>query len=1211
MKLKHKVYLLGLLLLVGFNSIGQAVSYYQAQFNGGVTGCGYAPDYGQAGTGTFTLSIAPGSTIRQAYLFVGSQGPASPITVTFNGTPLTYNSAVQVSPTFQSSIYGGNSGVFAQDVTSLISAANNTYTIDVPAQLTGPTDIFTDYYLYVAYSNNALPQVSTAIFLNAADMANSVNYALNFTYPIGNTNNVGFAIYGGYICDDVGDGEAINVNGTALGTVGGPNSNSGTCAGPYGDFGYQNSTLTALLDCNADQAMTGSDGVSNIQALVTNCTSNVNLNFTGGNSSNVIWAVFFAYSGGQSSSRMDTTVCSGVPVQLNAGSGSVWAPTTGLSCTSCSSPVATVTTNTTYIATSNGACGSASDTFAITINTSAPVTVQNNDTTICAGNAVQLTATSTATINWLPVTGLSCTQCNNPVATPGTTTTYVATTGGGGCAISDSMTVTVLTAPTLTAGDDTTICAGQSAQLSAVSSGTVTWSPAAGLSCTACNNSTATPASLANYVATATNGTCAVTDTVVITVVAIPTVTATNDTNICAGSSVQLNAISTGTITWSPATGLSCTSCNNPIATPATTTNYVATASTGNCTSSTTVVVTVVQVPTITISNNDTTICSGNAVQLNAVSSGTATWTPVSGLSCTSCNNPMARPTATTTYVATVGSPGCQAVDSVTITVNQFATLTLSNDTTICQGLSAQLNAVSNSTVAWSPTAGLSCNNCNTPVANPTVTTTYYCTAGVGCPVTDSVKVTVLNYPSLSLNNDTNICPGQQVDLIATSSGTASWAPSIGLSCSVCNNPVATDFITTTYVATIANGNCATVHSVTITMPNQSTLTLSNDTTICQGLSAQLNAASNSTVTWTPGVSLSCNNCNTPVANPTVTTTYYCTAGLACPITDSVKVTVLNYPALSLSNDTTVCPGQRVALLATSSGTAGWTPATGLSCTVCNNPFASDFTTTTYVATVANGNCITVDSVTISLLSPVMLTLSSDTAICRGDTAVLTATSNGLVVWGNATSISCDTCNTPLAYPTQSTVYTATADNNGCTISRSVNVTVNSSNVQVDSSVTIFTNESAQLHAMGVDSVFWVPASTLSSATSFDPIAKPGVSSTLYYVYGYKNGCKSVDSVWVYVVEPCTQLLLPTAFSPNGDGVNDVFRIKNHNYDKLNWFRVYDRWGVMVYESTDMTVGWDGTFKEMKQPIGVYIYSISVLCHGESYEFKGNVTLLR
>ena len=245
------------------------------------------------------------------------------------------------------------------------------------------------------------------------------------------------------------------------------------------------------------------------------------------------------------------------------------------------------------------------------------------------------------------------------------------------------------------------------------------------------------------------------------------------------------------------------------------------------------------------------------------------------------------------------------------------------------------------------------------------------------------------------------------------------------------------------------------------------------------------------------------------------------------------------------------------------------------------------------------------------MLSPAVLTLSNDTAICRGDTAILTATSNGLVSWGNATSISCDSCNTPLVFPAQTTVYTAMADNNGCTTSRSVTVTVNSSNVQVDSSVTIFTNETAQLHAIGVDSVFWVPASTLSSATSFDPVAKPGVSSTLYYVYGYKNGCKSVDSVWVYVIEPCTQLLLPTAFSPNGDGVNDVFRIKNHNYDKLNWFRVYDRWGVTVYESTDMTVGWDGTFKEMKQPIGVYIYSISVQCRGENYEFKGNVTLLR
>ena len=402
--------------LTGFNAPAQSTSFYQDEFNGGVTACGYAPLQGNSGTGTFTLNIAPGSTVRKAYLFCGKQGAANPVTITFNSTTLALSSSNQVSTTFQSPDYGGNSGVCVLDVAGLINPANNTYTISVTGLYNGPSDIFTDYYLYVAYNNPSLPLVSTAIFLNAADMQDSVNYLLHFNYPIKTTNNVGLAIYGGYICDSNFDGESIFVNGTNLGRIGGNNSNSGGCAGPYGDFDYQNRTLTGLLDCSPNQAMAGHDALSNIQALVPNCSNTADVKIVG-NISNVVWGFIFAYTGVDKSIRIDTTLCKVTQLQLSVPADSVtWQPATGLSCNNCDTPVAAITGSITYIATVTDGCNVMADTFAITLDTT-HVQATGSDT-VELYQTTQLHATGADSVMWVPGSGLSSYNSFNPVANP-------------------------------------------------------------------------------------------------------------------------------------------------------------------------------------------------------------------------------------------------------------------------------------------------------------------------------------------------------------------------------------------------------------------------------------------------------------------------------------------------------------------------------------------------------------------------------------------------------------------------------------------------------------------------------------------------------------------------------------------------------------------------------------------------------------------------
>jgi len=119
--------------------------------------------------------------------------------------------------------------------------------------------------------------------------------------------------------------------------------------------------------------------------------------------------------------------------------------------------------------------------------------------------------------------------------------------------------------------------------------------------------------------------------------------------------------------------------------------------------------------------------------------------------------------------------------------------------------------------------------------------------------------------------------------------------------------------------------------------------------------------------------------------------------------------------------------------------------------------------------------------------------------------------------------------------------------------------------------------------------------------------------TTTYYLYATSAfGCVNLDSV-VVNVEPYTLILVPTAFSPNGDGENDVFRIAKYlNIKSLQEFAVYDRWGQKVYSTDIITDGWNGEYRGHKQDIGVYVWYVKALTYdNESVFKKGNVTLVR
>jgi gliding motility-associated-like protein len=251
---------------------------------------------------------------------------------------------------------------------------------------------------------------------------------------------------------------------------------------------------------------------------------------------------------------------------------------------------------------------------------------------------------------------------------------------------------------------------------------------------------------------------------------------------------------------------------------------------------------------------------------------------------------------------------------------------------------------------------------------------------------------------------------------------------------------------------------------------------------------------------------------------------------------------------------------------------------------------------------------------TLTSLSPPTLIVSSDSEICPGKSIQLSATSNGNVVWSPATGLSCSTCDNPLASPLGSTLYTVNSSMGTCSVTDSVLIIVDTSSLSAGADQYITPGASVQLNANGFLTYAWQPTAGLSCSTCSSPIASPTATTSYVVLATSANGCKSSDTVTVYVSKSfCEGIFFPKAFTPNGDGINDKFgplTLNTINFP-FKLFRIYNRWGELVFETKEFTHKWDGKFHNVDQPIGNYIYFLLLDCNGTSTVIKGNLTLVR
>jgi len=296
-----------------------------------------------------------------------------------------------------------------------------------------------------------------------------------------------------------------------------------------------------------------------------------------------------------------------------------------------------------------------------------------------------------------------------------------------------------------------------------------------------------------------------------------------------------------------------------------------------------------------------------------------------------------------------------------------------SKNVKICVGGSKTLHGSGGISYRWSPAVGLSCTDCQNPIASPTVTTTYTLTATneFGCPSSDQITVTVNALPTASAGPDRDICPGGAVQLEASGGVTYSWSPRVGLDCYDCRTPIASPMTTTTYKVIVANASgCLDSDEVVVNVRPTATADAGPDVTICPGTGTTLTASQGTAYTWSPSESLDCSDCRSPVATPDSTTTYTVQVMTpnGCVATDSVTVRVRPRPSVDAGLPVTICLGDSVGLRASSGVSYNWSPAAGLSCTTCRSPVARPSSSTTYTVAVTDADgCVGTDTVTVSV----------------------------------------------------------------------------------------------------------------------------------------------------------------------------------------------------------------------------------------------------
>lgn len=872
-------------------------------------------------------------------------------------------------------------------------------------------------------------------------------------------------------------------------------------------------------------------------------------------------------------------------------------------------------------------------------------------TTICQGSTSTLSNT---------IGGGTWSSGSTGIATIGVTNGIVTTVNAGaskityitaaGCYVTTTLTVNPLAQIT----GNTLVCAGSTTTLSDATAGG-TWSSTNTLNATVDLNTgvvTGVAAGVVNISYTTNLGCVA---TIPVTVSPLPTTIAGN-TTVCTGSTSTLsNSITGGT--WSSVTaGTATIGVSNGILTGVSAgTSVITYITAAGCVTTTTATVNPLP-PAIT---GIASVCQGSTTTLSdAVTGGTWTNSNISIATIGSNSGILGGVAAGTTSVTYTSPLGCNI--STTVTVNPLPSTIIGN-AVVCEGFSLTLSntlaggtwsssvpgvatigvttgvlhGVSAGTTIISYITPYGCYTLSTATVNPTpVISGFTFTDPTSCIITNGTIT--LNGLAPGFIFTVNYFIGSTLVSNIYTANSSGNIVITGLGAGTYTNITVTS-------ALGCNSDAVVGPIVLVLPPTPNTPVAANNSPICDGSLLQLTATD-----ATPGVAYNwsgplgfSSGAQNPVINPATLNqagTYTVIATKAgcfsSPATTTVVINPIpNISGISSTNPTT-CYGSdgTITLSGLTAGVSYFVTYiynnTPVSITIIANGSGkvviTGLTAGTYSDfSVSSFTCISnsVGPVTLSdPAAPPPPILGSNSPLCAGATLLLTSSdpvSPLIYNWTGPNGYSSHEQNPtiPNVALSDSGTYTLTISHLNCESAASEHVSIYPpvilENVTPDQEMPYGGN--VQLNASGADFYLWGPSDgTISNPNIYNPIASPTDSET-YVVIGMNQwGCK--DSAWVHItINYDAYDFVPSAFTPNGDGRNDVFRIINQRFVKLIDFSVFDRWGKLVYHNTyNAYEGWDGNYNGVPQDMGVYFYSITVETPDKKIKyFKGDVTLIR
>jgi len=885
-------------------------------------------------------------------------------------------------------------------------------------------------------------------------------------------------------------------------------------------------------------------------------------------------------------------ICTGETATLDAGAGFnsyIWSNGEATQTIS-------VTTSGAYSVTVSNAAGcSGTDSFTVAVNAN-PATTITGSTTFCTGSSTALNAG--AGFNSYIWSNGEVTQ-SITVSTAGTYSVTVS--NAFGCTGADDITVTESASLSPAISGDLDLCQGETTTLDAGAGyATYSWSNTAG------GQTTAVSTSGAYTVTVSDAGGCTGTASAVVTVNNNPVPDVSGPASICIGQTATLNA-GAGYTAYLWGNGS-----NGQTLAATTSGTYSVTVTDANgCTGTDNFTLTVGTSLSPIISGN-LDICAGETTTLDA-GAGYASYTWSTG-----ANTQTITVNTSGIYFVTVSdATGCTGETSQTVTLSSNPAVVIAGANNICTGETATLDAGAGfNSYIWS-------NGEATQTISVTTSGAYSVTVSnaAGCSGTDSFTVAVNANPATTITGSTTFCTGSSTALNAGA----------GFNSYIWSNGEVTQSITVstagTYSVTVSNAfGCTGADDITVTESASLSPAISGDLDLCQGETTTLDAgAGYATYSW----SNTAGGQTTAVSTSGAYTVTVSDAG-GCTGTASAVVTVNNNPVPDVSGPASICIGETATLNAGAGYTAYlWGNGS-------NGQTLAATTSGTYSVTVTDANgCTGTDSFDLVAIDcstctpPNAPIVSGNLTVCAGEvnTTAFTATAAaGMVInWYNAptggTLLGTGADYVP-ATPGTYYAQTATLADPTC-VSTFTPATLQSDLV----SVTLTANPTATATG-GTVQLTATAASTLGTITSYvwttsgpDALSctdcpNPQVSvsqTTLFTVTAQDSfGCSATASVQVVVLPQGNVVLIPNAFSPNGDGVNDLFRVSGVNVESMELF-IYNRWGVEMFAASGApNLAWDGTYKGTDQEIGVYVYYANItFTNGETETYKGNVTLIR